>query len=59
MVHEMTHHNFNVQRKKIRPLDSDEAVIADLLNQLNVMKEIVDEYNTSPSSTAECSCTCA
>ncbi len=49
MVHEMTHHNFNVQRKRFRPLDSDEIVIANLLNELNVMQQIVGEYNNSPS----------
>lgn len=49
MVHEILHHNFNVQRKRYKPFDSDEAIIAVLLYELNQMDQIVTAYNQSPS----------
>ena len=48
MVHEFVHHNFNVQRKKYKPFDSDEAIIAVLMNELNVLQATVDGYNRAP-----------
>ena len=48
MVHEIAHHNFNVQRKRFKPFDSDEAIIAVLMNELSVLQNIVDGYNQAP-----------
>jgi hypothetical protein len=49
MVHEIAHHNFNVQRKRFKPFDSDEAVIALLMHELSFLNDTVNDYNSSPS----------
>lgn len=49
MVHEMTHHNFNVQRKRYRPLDADENVIVSLQNEMNILNEVTSAFNTAPT----------